>query len=163
MNLVTFGTVAASVKPLADLAKSLSDLVGSGKGHAEALQFCGQIIAAHESAIAAQAAQAEPLKEKDRLECLGAGGMERREGTRRAGRCGPGGPPYALKAEARGTEIVHHLCADFCQQGEQSYLMAFVIPERRAKGLRCNQCGAECIVQRADLGKSRSNAGAFGR
>ena len=147
-ELEAAGAVAAGLKPAVDLAKSLLDLLGPGKGREQAIELYGKIAAAQASAIAANAAQAMLIDEKRELEAR-LTRFERWDSEKdryELKDVGGGVLAYAVKPSAQGAEPAHSLCPRCYQHREKSILQ----PESRSPGrthhLVCHECGSDFVT-----------------
>jgi hypothetical protein len=151
-ELQAFGAVATGLKPAIDLAQSVLNLVGAGKGRDDALKLYGQVVAAHQSALTAQASQEALLKEKRQLEEeLGRlkdwNAEKQRYQLQDVGqRC----MAYALKPGMENGEPPHSICATCYQEGRKSILVPFHISIGRGEALQCHVCGSEMVVSGVD-------------
>jgi hypothetical protein len=148
MNLEAVGGVAAGLKPAIDLAKSLMDLLGKGKGSREAVELYGQIVAAHQSALTAQAAQATLAEEKRQLErrCADLEAWDLEKSHYQLQEIVFGVFAYALKTKIGGGEPTHYLCANCYQDGLKSILRRRHIHMSLTASLECFRCSTNLQV-----------------
>jgi len=152
-DLQAVGAVASGLKPAIDLAQTVLNLVGAGKGREEALKLYGQVVAAHQGALAAQEAQAALLQEKRQLEqeLAQLKDWEADKQRYKLRDVGNGCMAYALQAGMQDGEPPHSLCARCYHDGRKSILVPFHIATGRAQALQCHICNSEMIVQGTDL------------
>jgi hypothetical protein len=164
-ELQVFGAVATGLKPAIDLAQSVLNLVGAGKGRDDALKLYGQVVAAHQNALAASAAQEVLLKEKRDLEeqLRRVKDWDAEKQRYQLSNVGQGCMAYSLKAGMENGEPPHSICARCYQEARKSILVPFYISVWRARALQCHVCGSELVVQGIDGRAGPGRAGTFGR
>ena len=148
-ELQAVGAVAAGLKPAINLAQTLLDLVGTGKGRKEALELYGQIVSAHQGAMAAQEAQTLLIKEKQALEAELARfeTWDRQKERYELKPMGEGSFVYAVKESERGGEPPHTICPNCYEHGRRSILQSTGIGRQSGtERLHCLACEATITV-----------------
>jgi hypothetical protein len=149
MDITAIGAVAAGLKPTVDLAESLLKLIGGGKGRDEAIKLYGQIVSAHQSALAAQSAQVALIEEKRALEAKLA---EFEEWDRTKQRyelqpVGHGAFVYVVKEGERRAEPPHSICPNCYEQRRRSILQSSGINRHTGEErLSCLSCEKVIVV-----------------
>lgn len=159
-ELEAVGAVAVSLKPVIDLAKSLMDALGSGKGREQAVKLYGEILAAQERALAANAAQATLIEEKRHMEKRLADleTWDREKQRYELVELSHGVFARRLKTQCACGEPIHPLCADCYSRGVPSILQSDGLPGIYGgpEKLTCSTCRAVIEIQHPDRGGSRS-------
>jgi hypothetical protein len=152
-ELQTVAAVAAGLKPTVDLAKSVLDLVGTGKGREEALKLYGQIVAAHQSALTAQHAQSTLLEEKRQLEekLSRFENWEAEKKRYKLTRLASGTLVYSLIPEEANGEPPHSICANCYTNAIKGILQRKYVDVGRRNFLRCPACKEEIAVSGAGI------------
>lgn len=155
------------MKSAADLAKTLMDLVGSGKAREQAVKLYGEILSAQSSALAANSAQAALIEEKreleERIRRLEAWEIDKQRYE--LVEISRGVFARQLKADAKGSEPIHRICATCYEAGRKSILQSDGLPGPYGgtETLKCFQCSAEIGIlhqghtPRSHLGYEDSN------
>jgi hypothetical protein len=151
-DLQSAGAVALGFKPIVELAKSLLDVVGSGKGRKEAVELYGQIVAA-------QTAQTALIEEKRQLEAKLADreaeirkrdNWEREKERYRLDHLCPDykSVGYVLKDNAGAAEATHALCPQCFEDHKKRFLATEGRNMSGVENFKCSECGYVARVRR---------------
>lgn len=154
-DLQAASAVAVGLKPLVDLAQSVLNLAGSGKGREQALELYGRIVAAHQGALAAQAAQVALVKEKQALEAELAKFEEwdREKERYELQKVGDGSFVYTVKESKSAGGPAHSICPNCYEQRQRSILQSSGTSRQTGKEtLRCLRCNASIVVNHGGAG-----------
>lgn len=136
------------------------DLVKFGE---ELRKLHSEILAAQRGAMTAQANEAALLEEvgqlKKRVTDLQAWEAEKNRYELVA--LAPNVVAYAIKADARGVEPPHYICANCYQAGKKSFLNQFVQGPYLDK-FSCNACGEKLTVDKGEPPSQRATWGSRG-
>jgi hypothetical protein len=142
--------VIASLQASFEISKAFLGLRDTALIQSKVIELQGQILAAHQSALAAQDAQAALSQRVRDIEQevtdLKAWGAEKQKYE--LAPVGPGSFAYTLKPDAGSTEPSHSLCPNCYQDGHKSILQAQA--RSLKKVLHCPRCKEDIIVGRAD-------------
>ena len=125
------------------------DAHDAGIRREKSIELQRQVIAALQSALAAQTAQATRLQRvrelEENLAQLEAWDTEKEKYELKNVRPdrAPGGKTFAyvLKENAGSTEPTHSICPDCCQDHQKTILQGVMFEQGRVDVLECNRCG----------------------
>lgn len=142
---LAIGTAIASLKAAGDIAGGFLKLRDLAQVQGKVIELQSVILAAQQSALAAQGEQFTLLEEKRSLETQIAEleAWEREKDRYQLEEVGFSSFAYTLKREAQGTEPLHMICPSCYQNGRKSVLQATDALMRRQRVHRCPACGTE--------------------
>jgi hypothetical protein len=144
-----FQAVASTLvglKAAGDLVKALLDVQGAIKEQGKVFELQRIILAAHQSALAAQEAQASLLKRINELEQQIAD-FETWESDKQHYQLedvGNGSLAYVLKEEPGSADQIHKICANCYQHRQKSILQP--LTRSMSKFLFCPSCKTEIYI-----------------
>lgn len=154
-DAMTVGGALSATKAAFDLMKAFVDVRDASKVQAIKIELMGLLLEAQE-AQAALIAEKRDLAERIRELEAWDGQKQRYELVNLAA----GVVAFALKPEAKGTELDHQLCANCFEQGHKRYLQFETRNPGRMRVAVCHGCDATLVVTGA---QPMNIAGTWGR
>jgi hypothetical protein len=134
-----------SLKAAGEIAKAMLDLRDATAFQTQAFELNRQILAAQESAIAANTAQTALIEKIGTLEkeITDLKAWDREKERYQMTDVGNGVIAFTRKPDAQGSEPFHMLCANCYEHRKKSYLQPTAQSRQRLRVHRCPDCKSE--------------------
>jgi len=157
--LESIGGAVAALKTAGEIAGSFLGLRDLAQVQGKVIELQSVILAAQQSALAAQGEQFTLLEQKRELEAeiarLRAWDAEKqRYGLREVA---PGAVTHVVKPEAQGSEPVHAICSNCFEQGQKSFLSRTTVKRSGYWVWQCSACGFDVHIDATTLGRESDN------
>jgi len=148
-DITSIGAALTGLKTAADIAKTLIDMKATAETQGKVIELQSVILAAQSSALDAQAAQSELLKQKraaeEEVTRMKAWEAERQRYELHEPRQGTF--TYRLKDGVEPPEPTHQICAHCYQSGQKSLLQSQQRMPGRSEVLMCPGCGNDIYIE----------------
>lgn len=147
------GGVVTGLKTAGEMAGAFVGLRDQAMIQAKVIELQSVILAAQNSAMAAQGQQSALLETKRDLEAKIAEleAWEREKARYHLHEVRPGAFVYAINPDAQGAEPAHQICSACYQRGHKSILQQTQRPPRIVS-LSCHDCGLDIVTNGVDDG-----------
>lgn len=152
VDVTAIGVVVASLNTAINITKAMADIRDATAFQGKVFELQRAILDAQQSVFAANAERTTLIEEireaKAHIARLEAWETEKERYELKD--VGGGSLAYAIKESMRGAEPIHNICANCYQNGHKSILQ----PRSRGTGkyLFCQECSAEIMVERSQIG-----------